>query len=44
MQATVSYAEAPSGEKKEVVSGPVKVTVTAEHIKAAEAFWNADKK
>lgn len=44
VRATVSYAEAPSGEKREVVSEPVKVTVTAEHVKAAEAFWKTEKK
>lgn len=44
VRATVSYAEAPGGEKREVVSDPVKVTVTAEQVKAAEAFWNENKK
>ena len=43
VRATVSYAEAPSGEKKSVTSEPVTVTVTAEHIKAAEAYWAALK-
>jgi hypothetical protein len=43
VQATVSYAEAPSGETKHIVSEPVVVTVTEEHIKAAEAYWAAAK-
>ena len=44
VRATVSYAEAPSGETKRITSEPVTVTVTEEHIKAAEAYWAAAKK
>jgi hypothetical protein len=43
VRAIVSYAEAPSGETRRVTSEPVTVTVTAEHIKAAEAYWAALK-
>jgi hypothetical protein len=39
----VTYAEAPSGETKRLTSEPVAVTVTEEHIKAAEAYWEATK-
>jgi hypothetical protein len=41
VRATMSYAEAPSGETKRVTSEPVTVTVTAEHLKAADAHWKA---
>lgn len=41
VRATVSYAEAPGGETKRITSEPVTVTVTEEHIKAAEAYWAA---
>lgn len=44
VRATVSYAEAPSGETKRVTSEPVTITVTEEHIKAAEAYWAAANK
>jgi hypothetical protein len=44
VRATVSYAEAPSGEKKSVTSEPVTVTVTADHIAAAEAYWKSLEK
>ncbi len=41
VRALVSYAEAPSGEKKTVTSEPVTITITEEHIKAAEQYWVA---
>jgi len=44
VRATVSYAEAPSGETRRVTSEPVTISVTEQHIKAAEAFWNARPK
>jgi hypothetical protein len=43
MRATISYAEAPSGETRRITSEPVTITVTEEHIKAAEAYWAAAK-
>lgn len=43
VRATVSYAEAPSGETKRVMSDPVTVRVTEEDIKAADAYWAASK-
>lgn len=39
VRAIVSYAEAPDGETMQITSEPVNVTVTEEHIKAAEAYW-----
>lgn len=39
VRAVLSYAEAPSGETRRVTSDPVTVTVTEEHIRAAEAYW-----
>lgn len=39
VRAAVSYAEAPSGETKQVTSEPLTVIVAEEHIKAAEAYW-----
>jgi len=41
LRATVSYAEAPSGEKKTVASELVPFQVTEAHIKAAEGYWEA---
>ncbi len=39
VRAVVVYAEAPSGETKRVTSEPVAVTITAGHLKSAEAHW-----
>lgn len=41
LRATVSYAEAPSGQKKTVSSEPVTITITDGHIKAADAYQEA---
>jgi hypothetical protein len=41
LRASVSYAEAPSGETKQVISEPTSITVTAEQSKAAEAYYKA---
>ena len=36
---TISYAMAPTGEKREITTEPVKVTVTEDNIKAAKEYW-----
>lgn len=41
---TVSFAEAPSGEARQIVCEPVAVTVTEEQIKAAKAYWTPGSK
>jgi hypothetical protein len=41
VRASVGYVDAADGQTKWVTSEPVTVTVTEEHIKAAEAFWQA---
>ena len=43
VRTTVAYAEAPGGETKRLTSDPVTVTVTEEHIKAAEVYREAAK-
>lgn len=43
VRATVSYAEAPSGETKRITCEPVSITVTEDHIKAAKAHWASAK-
>lgn len=44
LRVTVSYAEAPSAEVRHITSEPVTITVTEEHIKAAEAYWASVQK
>lgn len=44
VRAAVSYALAPSGEARRITSEPVTVTVTEEHIRAAEAYWGPPRK
>ncbi len=41
--AKVSYALAPSGEKRIIESAPYKFTVTKKHIEAADEFWEKVK-
>jgi hypothetical protein len=41
VQITCSYAEAPDAAMKHFGSEPVKVSITEEHIKAAEVFWES---
>jgi hypothetical protein len=41
VRASVGYVDAADGQTKWVTSEPVTVTVTEEHIKAAEALWKA---
>jgi hypothetical protein len=44
IRATVSYAEAPYGDAKHVVSEPVNMRVTLEHMKAVETYFESRRR